>query len=251
MRVTREAVVEIAEAAAVHEVHVANPRIADVDVGDKSPARMPPRTERFAIAQREPAHAAAKPKAAATVEPYESRSVERPAKTRTRAPAPASAKIIPPAVVERRKSPRVIVNPRPAPGTHPAPIAPAIRRPADGNDARIPYCAVIRNLAPRAVIVQIVVAGNVAGNVLRGNGIVFLQVALLRPAIETVRFGRGADAVLNVLGSVEFAAFARMNVVGLSACSDFAFATNHGDAAGIAIFVHVNAECARLLHGES
>src|SRR5690349_11644807 len=236
MRIAREAIVEVAESAAVHKVHVANPRVADVDVGDERAAAVPPRMERLAEAEREPPHAAAKSeaKAAAAIETHESGSVERPGKARSRTPAPAVANVGPAAIVEGSKPPGIIVNPCPAPRADPVPVTPAVRRPTNGNHARIPHGAVIRNFTPRAVIVQIVVARHVARNILRGNRVVFLQISLLRPAIETVRFGRRADAVLNILGAVKFAALARMNIIGLAPGGNFAFAADHGNARGVA-----------------
>ena len=48
--------------------------------------------------------------------------------------------------------------------------------------------------------------------------------------------------------AIEFSALARVNGIRLTVCGNFAFAANCRDASAIAIFIYVNAECARLSH---
>ena len=188
--------------ARVHEIDVANVRVEDVSVADK---RIPvvdsfnelvtaaePGEERFAKAQREPAYPSAVAKTAAKTkaaseETDESRSVDRRTKDRARAPAPAARKMVPAAIVERSKAPGRIVNPGPAPRADPVPIAGAVGSPVGLDFTGIPNVAVLRFIAPVAVIIQIAVARRIARNVLPGNRVVFLQVTLGCPAVEAVR----------------------------------------------------------------
>src|SRR5262249_49485645 len=161
-----------------------------------------PRMERFAPAKREPADSAAESETNAPVrsaeEPNKCGTVERTSVDRTRAPTPASADECPAAIVIRREAPGRVVNPGPAPRAYPTPVAVAVGSPACFYNCGIPDVAVLGNFIPRAVIIEIRVAGNVARNVLRGNRVVFLQVAVVSPAIESVRTRSPVDGILNI-----------------------------------------------------
>src|SRR5262249_14685094 len=61
---------------------------------------------------------------------HEPRRKYRAPVTRAWNPTPTVAQIGPTTVMERRESPGVIVDPRPAPGADPVPAAEAVRRPA-------------------------------------------------------------------------------------------------------------------------
>src|SRR6266478_597645 len=242
----------------VHEINVANVRVEDISVADKSiafvdplkelVAAVEPRKERFAEAKREPADAEAK---ASAKETDKGRPIDRRAKNRARAPAPPSAKIVPSAIVVRSKSPRCIINPGPAPRADVVPVAIAIRSPAWGDIVGIPDVAVFRLILPRTVVIEIAVARRFARNILSGNRVVFLQVAVSGPAVEAVRTGSLVHNVVDVVRAGKFSAFTGVHFIGLAAGGNFPFAANHGHAGGIAGFIHVNAKCPSLLHGES
>src|SRR5260370_38898978 len=101
----------------------------------------------------------------ATKETHERWTINGIANVRAWAPAPPAREIVPAAIVERSKSPRLIVNPSPAPRSNPVPIAVAVRSPVHRNMARIPNVAVFWLIAPIAIVVEIVVADDVARNI--------------------------------------------------------------------------------------
>src|SRR6266481_5784430 len=244
----------------VHEINVANVRVEDISVADKSiafvdplkelVAAVEPRKERFAEAKREPADAEAK---ASAKETDKGRPIDRRAKNRARAPAPPSAKIVPSAIVVRSKSPRCIINPSPAPRADVVPVAIAIRSPAWGDIVGIPDVAVFRLILPGTVVIEIAVARRFARNILSGNRVVFLQVAVSGPAVEAVRTGSLVHNVVDVVVRArEFRALARMHFIGLAAGGNFAFA-QFTDAEVDAAFgkAHLRDALVKVQEGES
>ena len=83
-----------------------------------------------------------------------------------RGPAPQPIDIGPAAVMERRKPPGLDIDPVPAPRLDPAPIAVAIRDPADRHRAREPHRAVMSDRAPAAVFVERLVPGHLRRDVI-------------------------------------------------------------------------------------
>src|SRR5713101_1525538 len=232
----------------VHEIDVANERVEYIDDVDEIMAATEPGKKRFAEAQREPADSETKP---AAEEANKSGAIDWRPKERARAPSPSAREIVPAAIVERSEAPRRIINPGPAPGVDPVPIAIAVRSPVRCNITRIPNVAVFRFVAPVTVIIQIAVARRIARNVLSGNRVVFLQVALRGPAVEAVRTRSLFNVGLNFVGAIEFGALTEMNFIGFAAGGHFALAANDGHAGGVAIFIYVNAKCSGLLDSES
>ncbi len=232
----------------VEDIRVANERVVYVDDGNEIMAATEPGKERFAEAQREPADSETKP---AAEEANKSGAIDWRPKERARAPSPSAREIVPAAVVEGSEAPRRIINPSPAPGVDPVPIAIAVRSPVRCNITRIPNVAVFRFIAPVTVIIQIAVARRIARNVLSGNRVVFLQVALRGPAVEAVRTRSLLNVGLNVVGAIEFGALTEVYFIGFAAGGHFAFAANYRHASGVAVFIYVNAKCSGLFHGES
>ena len=74
-------------------------------------------------------------------------------------PGPALAEPHPAAIMERRESPRSIVDPGPAPGRDIGPMALTIRDPGGGY-RRVPDLAVVWCLAPAAAVDQVTAAGH-------------------------------------------------------------------------------------------
>jgi hypothetical protein len=171
--IVRVCVVPI-HAVEVDVVHVANICVVNIYVAYVRPARTVaiPRVKYFTETQRKPAHSNTYSEASAETpakESNESRPVNWIVADRSRAPAPPGAKIIPPSVVKRRKSPRRIVHPSPAPRSNVAPISIAVRSPANRHAVGIPNRSVVRLLRPRAVIVEVGIAYCVARHVARRN----------------------------------------------------------------------------------
>src|ERR1700676_1198379 len=116
--------------------------------------------------------------------------------------------------------------------------------------AWIPDMAVLRYFTPSTVIVEIIVSRNVARNVSGRSRVIFPKIALVCPAVQTVRpFGLG-NRVFHVVRAVEFGTFPRAHGVGLAAGGNFAFAANSGDPCTVAIFIDVDTKITGLLHRE-
>src|ERR1700730_3464911 len=154
--------------------------------------------------------------------------------------------------MKRSKTPRLVVHPRPTPWADPIPVARAVRSPAGGNFVRIPNVTILGLFAPRAMIIKIAVADHVTRNVSRGNGIVFLPVALAGPSIKSVGAGGSFDVVFDIVTvrACELCALTSVDVVGLAAGSDFAFTADDRHARRFAAFIDIDAKRARLLDNE-
>ena len=171
--------IDVVDVGRVQNVYVADKRVVDVDHSDETPPAGEPGEERLTKAQREPADPTAPAKSGAETKASAEKADKGWAKHRrtkegTRAPAPCAANECPAAIMEGRKAPRRIVNPSPAPGADPVPVAVAVRSPARGDLGGIPNMSVLRLIAPSAVIIQVAVADHVARNVVRGDRVVFL-----------------------------------------------------------------------------
>src|SRR5215472_6777633 len=211
-----------AEVVRVHEIHVtnirvqnidiSNVRIVDVDDVNEPMAAVEPWVEWLTPAEREPAHAKAESKTpAATEETDERRSIDRGTKVRSRAPTPGPANERPASIVVGSKTPRRVIDPSPAPGSNPVPVAVAVGRPGGRHIGGKPHVPILRLVPPSAVVIEIVVAGHIAGNILSGSRAVLFQVAFLSPLVEPIRTGPVDDAkssgFLNVehhIGSIDF-----------------------------------------------
>src|SRR5208282_4428763 len=105
----------------------------------------------------------------------------------------------PASVVEWSKSPRLVLNPGPAPWADVDPVAEAIRSPSHDDAARPPAWAVTGNVAPVAVRVEIFIASHFARNVVGGVRLIFAFVALESPTIEIVSVGKLLQIVIQVI----------------------------------------------------
>ena len=250
-----------AEVVRVHEIHVtnirvqninvSNERIVDVDGVNEPMAAVEPWVEWLSPAKREPAHAKAESKTpAATEETDERRSIDRGTEVRTRAPAPGPANERPTSIVIGSKTPRRVVDPGPTPRSNPVPVAVAVGRPGGRHIGGKPHVPILRLVPPSAVVIEIVVAGHFAGNILSGSRAVLFQVALLSPLVEPIRTGPVDDAVSGVFCPVKFCLLAGTHLVGRSIAVDFSCAANHGDARRVARFVYIDAKSAGFLYVE-
>ena len=101
-------------------------------------------------------------------------------------PAPTAAKGSPAAIVIGSESPRRVVHPGPTPGRDPGPMPVVIGRPTCADCGRHPHVAVAGLIIPAAVLIQVVVAGDFAGNVARGQRLVFPAVARGAPLVPCI-----------------------------------------------------------------
>src|SRR5437588_12860736 len=153
-------------AVSIQHVHIVDESIVDVDYVDECMAAGEPRKKRFTPAQREPAHAKAESKAPASAEEAdECRAIARRTKIRSRAPTPRAADECPAAIVIWGKTPGLVAYPGPTPRSDPGPIAVAVGRPVRPNVIGIPDISVDGLIASSPIIIDVVVTGHVARNV--------------------------------------------------------------------------------------
>ncbi len=151
------------------------------------------RNVHFTRAKREPRHAS--PSTAERHGRAESRSADEDDQGRrihgahnhrTRNPAPTSADFRPAPVVKWSKAPRFVFDPGPSPGRNPNPMSVAVRRPSGSDASRKPDVSVIGHVSPLAVVVEVVVADYVTGDVAGGFGTLFAVVAGAAPVVKIV-----------------------------------------------------------------
>ena len=132
----------------------------------------------------------------ACVPTHERWRIDRAMAIVTGPPTPACADLNPSAVVERRESPRRVVNPSPAPGADIRPRTVPIRCPIGSGEAWRPDATVLTVINPIAVGVQIFVASHLRRNeAIRRVApvcVVPALVARFRPSIKG-RLGRRFD----------------------------------------------------------
>ena len=152
----------------VGNINVCDPRVSDVHLADVPLGHMIRGVVRFAGAEWEPADETAAPtthrdthaESSTTDESDQRRSIVNTCRDRPGAPAPTVIDISPASIVKRREAPGFIIHPGPAPGFHPGPAPLVIGGPAR-RDARSPYRAIVRRVAPIAIGIQIFIADHV------------------------------------------------------------------------------------------
>src|SRR5581483_6248670 len=171
----------------IGDVH--DPCVADVYIAEVTSSHAVPGEERFPIPERAPAKASAESERdtpVRTAEPgHQCRCPYWTYVTRSRYPSPIAAKVRPPAVVEWRKSPGSIVDPRPPPRIDPDPVAETIRSPT-GCDCRHPNRSICGHGAPGAVVIQVFVSDYAGCDVARGVSVILTTVADTSPIIESI-----------------------------------------------------------------
>src|SRR5208283_4803643 len=146
--------------------------------------------------------------------------------------------------MERSKAPRRIIDPGPAPGSDVSPVAVAIGGPANNRRMRKPNGAVVGNGAPATVLVQIFVADDIVGDVAAGNGVIFVEIALIAPAIEIIRIGKTLDVRIKSVRTGKEALLARVDGVSGAAAGDLALPIANANDGGVAGFVDIDAVAA-------
>ena len=112
---------------------------------------------------------------------------------RPRHPGPSSPGGDPAAVVERREPPGLIIDPRPAPGSHPCPVPVMVGRPAGHGDEGDPARPEAGNDLPAAVLVEVFDPVHFARNIARGNKVILSLVAHGHPLVPGVRRSLSRD----------------------------------------------------------
>src|SRR6266567_4416184 len=170
---------------------------------------------------------------------------------RARHPAPHTANDNPTSVMERCEAPRLIVNPSPAPGRDPNPVAVAVRSPSNYGSVREPDVAILGHGPPATVIIEILVADHVSRDVARRDGALFAAVAVAAPVIEIVFIAAKALHVgVKLFSPEERAGLPRMNRISRSTARDFAFAVANKHGGRVACLVHIDAIAAGTKNGK-
>ena len=131
------------------------------------------------------------------------RRIHRPLTPRARHPGPGAVDVGPATVVRHGIAPGRVVNPSPAPGVDPGPMAVAVGRPARGHARRRPDRTVARIDTPGAIGVEVFITDDLARNMARGDRAVATAVALARPAVKVVIALRGQGFVVGQVVAVE------------------------------------------------
>ena len=169
-----------------------NDRVAAVEVFEIGPADRVGRTVDLARGERKPGHTAdiaAGRRNLQIVAAHESDHRWRivgPLADRAGHPGPGALHVGPAAVVRNGKTPGRVVNPGPAPGVDPGPVAIPVRCPVGRHALRHPHVAVGRVAPPAAMGIQVLVTQHVGRDVTRGDRAVHLALAAGRPDFEGV-----------------------------------------------------------------
>jgi hypothetical protein len=159
-----------------------------------------------------------------------------------RDPAPRSAHVYPSAEMEWSPTPGGVIDPVPAPRLDPGPMSVAIGSPIRDQTRRKPDRAVGANVAPHAKVpAQVFVAGNVAGDVIGGDGGHFTRIAKLAKRVELIGRRDGCRIQVRVLRARGRHLRTHVHRRGLVADVDLGVAFAHGGDGGIAVLIHVHA----------
>src|SRR5208283_4071366 len=154
-----------------------------------------------------------------------------------RHPAPGSTHKNPAPIMKRRKSPRLVVDPRVAPGRHVGPMPVVIRRPTRFDTAREPYIAVIRRRAPSTLVVEILVADDIWRHIASGDRSLPARVTACTPGIEWIVGNVRLRILDQFISPGEHVVFVCINRVAISGTGDLALTIAHADRGRIPGFI--------------
>src|SRR5712675_1111155 len=115
--------------------------------------------------------------------------MHRKRNVRARQPTPRRSDEHPTSVMEGTKAPGFIFHPSPPPRINPSPMAKTVGHPTRRKASGIPDRAVLCDLFPTTVIIEVIVASDAATYVFAGGRGRQSRVTLLTPAIEAVERG--------------------------------------------------------------
>jgi len=221
-------------------------RVADVDAIHISFAHVIRRHVDFPRTEREPANISTETSGTAADEDDECGSVDGAYRYGTSHPSPAPANAYPAAVVEGSVTPGGIVNPGPSPRRDPIPVAFVVGSPSGVNTVGEPHVPVSAVIAPVAVVVEIVEADYVGGEIARGTGIIEAMVTGLSPTVELIGIADLFDISIERVGAAEVAELSAAQGVALAVAGGFAFAGAHADGCSGAVLTGFDAVVAGL-----
>ena len=165
-------------------------------------------------------------------------------------PEPVARAVGPATVVRHSVAPGRVVDPGPAPGVDPGPVAVAVRHPARRHPARYPYVAVARLGPPDAIAVEVLVADHFGRDIARGGRAFQHPVAACGPAVQVVQVRRLHQLVVAQAGASEAVGLARVDQIGCALAIGLALALAHDDVGAVGCRVGADPVLARLAQGE-
>ena len=225
-----------------------NVRVADVDTVDVRGTHAIRRNINFTRTEREPADRRASGHAAAHKHNQSGR-IDGTHFARARDPAPAVADIGPAAVMERGISPRIVVNPRPAPRINPRPVPGMVRSPASIY-AWEPCGTVIWSLSPISVLIKILKADYTAIAVASRGRILIAALTAVGPIIEIIGTPNLIHFCVQRIGAGEGKSLTGMHGIALTIACGFAFSLVNRYHGGVSVFGSVHTVTAGAGDGE-
>ena len=216
--------------------------VADIHLVHVATADLVRRHVNFARTQREPSHIAADADADATStdEDHQCGRIHGPHIHRSGYPAPAAAHGYPASIVEGRIAPGGVIDPRVSPGSNPVPVALAIWRPAWGDIVWVPDVTIVPIVAPASMVIQIFVADDIAGHILRRGRIIVAMIATVGPVVELVGATEAFYIGVQRIGaSAEGGSLSGVQGVGLAVARGLAPAVAQADDGVGAVFTSV------------
>ena len=215
------------------------------------------RNVHFAWTEREPGHASPsaternrRAEARSADEHNQGRRIHGPNHYRSRNPTPASPDLSPASVVKWSEAPGLVFHPGPSPGCNPDPVPVSVGRPP-GNDVRgKPYVSVIWNVPPLAVLIEIVISDDVAGDVACGFRALFAVVAGVAPIVKFIEASGLSAVVCQRIRAAKIGLIAGVHVVFAAPAGGFPFALAHGNRCRVAIGVDIDAIITGALESE-
>lgn len=198
----------------------------------------------FARTEREPGDGRTNGNAASD-ERDQGRRVHRTVLTGAGYPPPAPIEARPAAVVERRISPWVVVNPSPSPRIDPRPMSVMIRGPANVHTGK-PNGAIVWIRPPVPVLVEILESHGAARAITSRSGSLVPGLALSAPVVEIVGSTDLIHFGVERRSSVQCETLAGMHRVALPVARGLALTLADRDDGVVAIFRGVDAITSRL-----
>jgi len=113
-----------------------------------------------------------------------------------------------------------------------------------------PHRPITRLIAPAAILVEVVIAGDFARNVTCGRRLVFAAVARGAPLVEFVSSPGGREVIGDLIVASHHYPLTRVNRERLTAPRHFALAIAHRDNGGLRIRIRVDAVFAGTIQSE-
>src|SRR5579859_4976961 len=144
--------------------------------------------------------------------------------------------------MKRCEAPRLVIDPGVPPRLDIGPVTIVVRRPVRDLNARVPYMAVFRSIAPVSIVVQIFISDYVLRNILSGSRMFPSPVTVGAPRFKFVVIRAQILHVrAQLVGSREHRVVVGANGIGHSAAGYLPLSVADLDGSGIAALINVDA----------